>query len=220
MYRSIAIDGPSGAGKSTVAKLLSSKLGYVYIDTGAMFRAIALYFDRLDSDKDIESSIKEYIDDIHISIGYKDGTQKIYLEDEDVSDIIRQERIGELASQISVHKEVRDKLLELQRRIAASCDVVMDGRDIGTKVLPDAFLKIYLTASSSVRAERRYNELIARGLDADIVEVEKDIIKRDERDMNRAVAPLKKAEDAYEIDSSDKSLEEVVSEIMALAQRI
>ncbi len=220
MYRSIAIDGPSGAGKSTVAKLLSSKLGYVYIDTGAMFRAIALYFDRLDSDKDIESSIKEYIDDIHISICYKDGTQKIYLEDEDVSDIIRQERIGELASQISVHKEVRDKLLELQRRIAASCDVVMDGRDIGTKVLPDAFLKIYLTASSSVRAERRYNELIARGLDADIVEVEKDIIKRDERDMNRAVAPLKKAEDAYEIDSSDKSLEEVVSEIMALAQRI
>ena len=162
MYKSIAIDGPSGAGKSTVAKLLSKRLGYVYIDTGAMFRAIALYLDRLETDESIELSIKKHIDDIHISIRHEDGTQKIYLDDEDVSILIRQERIGELASIISVYKEVREKLLELQRQIASSCDVVMDGRDIGSKVLPNAFLKIYLTASSSVRASRRHKELLER----------------------------------------------------------
>ena len=220
MYKSIAIDGPSGSGKSTIAKLLSEKLGFLYIDTGAMYRAMALYISKVEGDEDIEAKLEKYIDDIDIGIKHEDGIQKIYLNGNDVSAIIRQEAIGNLASVISVYGNVREKLVKLQRSIAAKCNVVMDGRDIATTVLPNADVKIYLTAKPHKRALRRYKELTLKGINTDISEIEQDIIKRDERDMNRELSPLRQSPDAYVVDSSDKDLNETLEEILFYVKRI
>ena len=220
MYKSIAIDGPSGSGKSTIAKLLSEKLGFLYIDTGAMYRAMALYINKVKGDEDIEAKLEKYIDDIDISIKHEDGIQKIYLNGKDVSDCIRQEAIGNFASVISVYANVREKLVKLQRSIAAKYNVVMDGRDIATTVLPNADVKIYLTAKPHTRALRRYKELTLKGINTDISEIEQDIIKRDERDMNREISPLRQSPDAYVVDSSDKDLNETLEEVLFYVKRI
>ena len=218
MY-SIAIDGPAGAGKSTIARALSKKLGFVYIDTGAMYRAVALFF----LEKGIKESDDERIDkllsDLDISIKYVDGEQRVFLNNTDVSSKLRLVEIGKLASKFSAVKSVREKLVALQRKLAERENVVMDGRDIGTVVLPNAGLKIYLSASSKVRAKRRYLELLEKGhTDLDINEIEDEIIKRDEADMNREISPLKQADDAYYLDSSDMTLEEVVSKILSMVK--
>ena len=216
---SIAIDGPAGAGKSSIAKALSKRLGYIYIDTGSMYRAVALFF--LDEGvKDSEDSrIESLLEKLDISIKYEDGTQKVFLNGVDVSDKLRLEQIGKLASKFSAIGSVREKLVALQRKLAKKENVVMDGRDIGTVVLPNADLKIYLSASSKVRAKRRYLELLEKGnTDLDINLIEDEIIKRDEADMNREISPLKQAEDAYYLDSSDMTLEEVVSKILSMVK--
>ena len=216
---SIAIDGPAGAGKSSIAKALSKRLGYIYIDTGAMYRAVALFF--LDEGvKDSEDSrIESLLEKLDISIKYEDGTQKVFLNGVDVSDKLRLEQIGKLASKFSAIGSVREKLVALQRKLAKKENVVMDGRDIGTVVLPNADLKIYLSASSKVRAKRRYLELLEKGhTDLDINDIEDEIIKRDEADMNREISPLRQADDAYYLDSSDMTLEEVVSKILSMVK--
>lgn len=214
----IAIDGPAGAGKSSIARLVAKKMNYVYVDTGAMFRTMAYYFLTHDIDPQKEERVNANCDAIHIEIQYEDGDQHIFLNGEDVSQAIRQEKVGETASIIAKYAKVREKLLDLQRKLAASTDVIMDGRDIGTVVLPDAPCKIYLTASPRVRAERRYKELVEKGADCDLDQIEKDIIERDEQDMNREIAPLRQAEDAVLLDSSDLSIDEVVIRIMELAE--
>lgn len=215
----IAIDGPAGAGKSSIARLVAKKMNYVYVDTGAMFRTMAYYFLTHGIDPQKEESVNANCDAIHIEIQYEDGDQHIFLNGEDVSQAIRQEKVGETASIIAKYTKVREKLLDLQRKLAASTDVIMDGRDIGTVVLPDAPCKIYLTASPRVRAMRRYKELVEKGVDCDLDQIEKDIIERDEQDMNREIAPLRQAEDAVLLDSSDLSIDEVVDRIMELAER-
>ena len=216
---SIAIDGPAGAGKSSIAKALSKRLGYIYIDTGAMYRAVALFFVENNISDGTDSRIESLLDKLEISIKYKDGAQKVILNGEDVTDKLRLEEIGKLASKFSAIGSVREKLVALQRKLAQKENVVMDGRDIGTVVLPNADLKIYLSASSKVRAKRRYLELLEKGhTDLDINEIEDEIIKRDEADMNREISPLKQADDAYYLDSSDMTLEEVVSKILSMVK--
>ena len=208
-YYSIAIDGPAGAGKSTIAKRIAKHLNFIYVDTGAMFRALALYFIRNNISPDEKEKIENACNNADITIEYLNGEQQVILNGENVSHLIRTEEVGNMASAASVYPSVRLKLVELQRNLAKKANVVMDGRDIGTYVLPNADLKIYLTASSSERARRRYLELKERGIAADISEIEKDIIERDKRDMNRDFAPLRQAEDAILIDSSDMTIEEV-----------
>ena len=216
---SIAIDGPAGAGKSSIAKALSKRLGYIYIDTGAMYRAVALFFVENNISDGADSRIESLLDKLEISIKYEDGAQKVILNGEDVTDKLRLEEIGKLASKFSAIGSVREKLVALQRKLAQKENVVMDGRDIGTVVLPNADLKIYLSASSKVRAKRRYLELLEKGhTDLDINEIEDEIIKRDEADMNREISPLKQADDAYYLDSSDMTLEEVVSKILSMVK--
>lgn len=216
---SIAIDGPAGAGKSSIAKALSKRLGYIYIDTGAMYRAVALFFVENDVSDGTDSRIESLLEKLEISIKYEDGAQKVILNGEDVTDKLRLEEIGKLASKFSAIGSVREKLVALQRKLAQKENVVMDGRDIGTVVLPNADLKIYLSASSKVRAKRRYLELLEKGhTDLDINEIEDEIIKRDEADMNREISPLKQADDAYYLDSSDMTLEEVVSKILSMVK--
>ena len=216
---SIAIDGPAGAGKSSIAKALSKRLGYIYIDTGAMYRAVALFFLENNVADGTDSRIESLLDKLEISIKYEDGAQKVILNGEDVTDKLRLEEIGKLASKFSAIGSVREKLVALQRKLAQKENVVMDGRDIGTVVLPNADLKIYLSASSKVRAKRRYLELLEKGhTDLDINEIEDEIIKRDEADMNREISPLKQADDAYYLDSSDMTLEEVVSKILSMVK--
>lgn len=215
----IAIDGPAGAGKSSIAKLAAKKLNYVYVDTGAMFRTMAYYFLTNGIEPKEESQVNENCDAIHIEIQYEAGEQHIFLNGKDVSKEIRQEEVGKNASVVAKYPKVREKLLELQRNLAATTDVIMDGRDIGTVVLPDAECKIFLTASSHVRAERRYKELVEKGETCDLEQIEKDIIARDEQDMNREIAPLKQAEDAVLVDSSDMTIDEVVNRIIELAER-
>lgn len=215
----IAIDGPAGAGKSSIAKLAAKKLNYVYVDTGAMFRTMAYYFLTNGIEPKEESQVNENCDAIHIEIQYEAGEQHIFLNGKDVSKEIRQEEVGKNASVVAKYPKVREKLLELQRNLAATTDVIMDGRDIGTVVLPDAECKIFLTASSHVRAERRYKELVEKGETCDLGQIEKDIIARDEQDMNREIAPLKQAEDAVLVDSSDMTIDEVVNRIIELAER-
>ena len=220
MY-SIAIDGPAGAGKSTIAKALSKKLGFVYIDTGAMYRAVALFFLEKGIKESDDDRIDKLLADLDISIKYVDGEQRVFLNNIDVSSKLRLEEIGKLASKFSAVKSVREKLVALQRKLAERENVVMDGRDIGTVVLPDADLKIYLCASSGVRARRRYLELIEKGFDTSTLtegELEAEIIKRDEADMNREISPLKQADDAYYLDTSDMTLEEVVSKILDMVK--
>lgn len=216
---SIAIDGPAGAGKSSIAKALSKRLGYIYIDTGAMYRAVALFFVENNVSNGTDSRIESLLEKFDISIKYEDGAQKVILNGEDVTGKLRLEEIGKLASKFSAIGSVREKLVALQRKLAQQENVVMDGRDIGTVVLPNADLKIYLSASSKVRAKRRYLELLEKGhTDLDINEIEDEIIKRDEADMNRRISPLKQADDAYYLDSSDMTLEEVVSKILSMVK--
>ncbi len=214
--RNIAIDGPAGAGKSSIAKLVAKKLGIVYVDTGAMYRTMA--YACLNDGVDIfdEEAVSAKIKDVDIRIDYQDGTQHIFLGSTDVSTDIRQEEVGKAASSIARYALVRSKLVALQQKLARTQDVIMDGRDIGTVVLPDAYLKVFLTASSKVRAERRYKELVEKGESCDIDEIEKDIIARDEQDMNREVSPLKQADDAVLVDTSDMSIDQVVERIMEL----
>ena len=216
----IAIDGPAGAGKSTIARLAAKELGFVYVDTGAMYRAIALYL--LDSKIDIndEAALKNALDNIHINIVYEAGVQHVFLDLQDVSTEIRSEKVGNMASTSSALPPVREKLLDLQRGIAAKNDVIMDGRDIGTNILPNAELKIYLTASVDVRAKRRYDELVLHGEKPDLEVIKKDIETRDYQDMNRDIAPLKQADDAVLIDSSEMTISEVVDEIIRLKKEV
>ncbi|MBO5424142.1 MAG: (d)CMP kinase [Lachnospiraceae bacterium] len=206
----IAIDGPAGAGKSTIAKLVAEKLGYVYVDTGAMYRSIALYFLNNNIDCEVDEAVVSACKKINIEIKYEAGVQQVYLNGDNVSTAIRQEAVGNMASKVAAKKPVRELLLQLQRDIAASNDVIMDGRDIGTFVLPNADVKIYLTASVKTRAKRRYDQLVEKGETPDISKIEADIEQRDYQDMNREIAPLKQADDAIYLDTSDMTIDEVV----------
>ncbi len=214
----IAIDGPAGAGKSTIAKRSAKELSFIYVDTGAMYRAIALYLLNNSVSPEDEDALNKALSGINIRIAYEDGTQQVYLNNENVSIMIRKEEVGNMASLAATKAPVREKLLSLQRELAASADVLMDGRDIGTNVLPNAELKIYLTASVEVRAERRSKELEEKGETPDIEKIRADIEARDYQDMHRDIAPLKQAEDAVLIDSSDMTIEEVVARIVSLAK--
>ena len=216
----IAIDGPAGAGKSSIAKLVAKKLSFVYVDTGAMFRTVAYYFLSQGKDPSDAEMVTEECEKISISIEYKDGAQHIFLDGTDVSTEIRQEEVGKNASVVAKNQAVRNRLLALQRQMAEKQDVIMDGRDIGTVVLPDAQVKIYLTASASVRAERRYKELVEKGETCNLKKIEEDIIARDEQDMNREIAPLKQAEDAVLVDSSYMTIEEVVDKIIEIVEKV
>lgn len=215
MYMSfnVAIDGPAGAGKSTIAKQVAKQLGFIYVDTGAMYRAMALYLLRNNVDKEDQNAIGEICGGADISIRYESGEQIVLLNGENVNGLIRTEEVGNMASVSSANPRLREKLVELQKKLAAQTDVIMDGRDIGTCVLPNADVKVYLTASSKERASRRYKELMAKGQECDLAQIEADIIERDHRDMTREHSPLKQAEDAVLVDSSDMTIEEVVETI-------
>ena len=216
MGYSVAIDGPAGAGKSTIAKKVAKEKDFIYIDTGAMFRAMAVYFLRCGIAADDHEKISEAVKDVNVTISYVNGEQQVFLNGENVTGQLRTEEVGNMASASSVNGDVRKKLLELQRKLAATANVVMDGRDIGTVVLPNADVKVYLTASVEVRAQRRYKELIEKGLSADIEQIKKDIEERDYRDMNRDIAPLRQAEDAVLVDSSYMTIDESVQAILDL----
>lgn len=218
MSFNIAIDGPAGAGKSTIAKKAAKILGFIYVDTGAMYRSIALYMLNNNIDIQNEEAVSANCSNIQIQLKYEDDTQQVYLNGENVSRAIRQEEVGKAASVVSVYPVVRQTLLGLQQDIAATEDIIMDGRDIGTCVLPNAQLKIYLTASVRTRALRRYQELIDKGQACILEEIEKDIEDRDHRDMHREIAPLKVADDAVVIDSSEMNIEEVTDAIIHLVR--
>ena len=219
MAFNIAIDGPAGAGKSTIARALAKRLSYIYVDTGAMYRAMALYLLREGIYAEDSGRIEEACERVDISIIYEDNVQKVLLNGEDVSSLIRSEEVGNMASKSAQNGRVREKLVELQRQLAAKTDVVMDGRDIGTCVLPGADVKIYLTASVHTRAVRRYKEYLEKGMEADLAQIEEDIEKRDHQDMNREISPLKKAEDAVLLDSSDMTIEEVLDAMTAVCEK-
>lgn len=212
----IAIDGPAGAGKSTIAKMIAAKMGYIYVDTGAMYRAMALYLLR---EKAAPEQIDEKCQEADITIVYENGEQVVYLNGENVNAYIRTEEVGRMASVSSPNPQVRKKLTQLQQKLAADTDVVMDGRDIGTCVLPDAQVKVYLTADSHERALRRYKELVEKGESCDLETIEKDIIARDRQDMTREISPLKQAEDAVLIDSSHMTAQEAADAVIALCRR-
>ncbi|MBF1249103.1 (d)CMP kinase [Lachnospiraceae bacterium oral taxon 096] len=214
----IAIDGPAGAGKSTIAKMVSKKLNCIYVDTGAMYRAVALFFIKNGIASDDEKRIAKEIENIQVDIQFEAGDQKVLLNGKDVTEEIRAERVGNWASEISKYTLVREYLVKMQREVATKQDVVMDGRDIGTVVLPQANVKIYLTASSKVRAMRRYNELTQKGVFCDIHDIEQGIMERDAQDMNREISPLRQAKDAILIDSSNMTIDEVVEKIVSLAR--
>lgn len=218
MGYNVAIDGPAGAGKSTVAKRVAKELGFVYVDTGAMYRALAVYFLQEGLKPDEKDKIAEACKKAEVSIGYEEGVQQVYLNGENVTGKLREEAVGNMASVSSAIPEVRAQLLALQRELAKTKDVVMDGRDIGTNILPHADVKVYLTASVETRANRRYLELTEKGIACDLKEIEHDIMERDNRDMNREIAPLKQAEDAVFLDSSNMTINEVVSSITSLCR--
>ena len=215
MSYAIAIDGPSGAGKSTIAKRVAKELSFIYVDTGAMYRAMALYVLEQNIDPQDQGKVAAVCPDIDVTILYEDGVQQVLLNGKNVSAEIRQEIVGNTASKISVIKEVREKLVALQRQLAAKENVVMDGRDIGTQVLPNATVKIYLTASAKERAKRRYLELQEKGMPGELDQIEADIIERDNRDMNREISPLRQAEDAVLVDASFMGIEEVTAAVIA-----
>lgn len=219
MAFNVAIDGPAGAGKSTIAKAVAAKKGYVYVDTGAMYRAMALYFLRANISKDDEAKISASVDDIKVSIKYENGAQHVILNDEDVTGLIRTEEVGNMASATSVYGAVRTKLVALQQELAKTTDVIMDGRDIGTVVLPNADVKVFLTASVECRAKRRFDELKAKGENPDFDKIAKDIEERDYRDSHREISPLKQADDAILVDSSDMTIDEVVDAIINLCNK-
>ena len=214
----VAIDGPAGAGKSTIAKSLSKKLGVIYVDTGAMYRAMALYLIREGVSASDAAAISSKCNTADISIRFENGEQQVVLNGENVNGFIRTEEVGNMASSSSPNPDVRKKLVELQRKLASEKSVVMDGRDIGTVVLPDAKVKIYLTASSAVRAKRRYDELTAKGETCDLAKIEADIIERDHRDMSREISPLKQADDAVLVDTSDMTIDEVENRLMEIVR--
>ncbi|MDU3180308.1 MAG: (d)CMP kinase [Lachnospiraceae bacterium] len=214
MGYNIAIDGPAGAGKSTIAKKVAKELGYIYVDTGALYRGMAVYFLENGVSANETEKIGQMCREAVVTLGYEDGVQQVYLNGENITAKLRKEEVGKMASVSSAVKEVRMQLLELQRDLAKKENVVMDGRDIGTNVLPQAETKIYLTASVDTRAKRRFLELQEKGVPCVLEEIAKDIEDRDYRDMNRDVAPLKQAEDAVYIDSSEMSIDEVVTEIL------
>ena len=209
----IAIDGPAGAGKSSIAKLVAERLSFIYIDTGALY-----FMNRGINTKD-QMLVESRCEEIDIRIHYENGEQQIFLNGENVSVEIREEQVGNEASVVASYGKVREKLVALQRSMAASSDVIMDGRDIGTVVLPDADVKIYLTASSAVRAERRYKELTEKGAVCDLKKIEEDIKIRDYQDMNREISPLKQAEDAVLVDSSDMTIDQVIEEIISIVEK-
>lgn len=215
MSYKIAIDGPSAAGKSTISKLLSKELGYVYIDTGALYRAVALYLIRNNISPDNEEDIKKVINDINVDLKYENGEQLVLLNGENVNMYLRTNEISQAASKSSVFKSVRDRLLSLQRKIAEENSCVMDGRDIASKVLPDANLKIFLTASVDSRAKRRYDENLSKGIICDLQEMKKEIEERDYRDTHRENDPLVQVEDAKYIDSTDMTIDEVLDKILS-----
>lgn len=216
MSYQIAIDGPAGAGKSTIAKKLAKAKQFIYVDTGAMYRAMAYYLLQNHVDPGDGEAVGEKSQSADITIQYEKGEQVVVLNGENVNAFLRTEEVGNMASITSQNPRVRERLTVLQKELAAKNNVVMDGRDIGTCVLPGADVKIYLTASPAVRAKRRFDELAAKGETCDLQKIEADIIKRDEQDMNREIAPLKQAEDAVLIDSSYMSIDQVVEEIMAV----
>ena len=213
---SIAIDGPAGAGKSTVAKQVAKMLNFIYIDTGAMYRAIGYYC--LNNNVDIlnEEMVNNSLNNINIELKFIDNLQRIYLNNEDITDLIRTQEVGKAASSVSVYSKVREKMVSMQQNIARDNNVVMDGRDIGTVVLPNANLKIFLTASSLERAKRRYKELLEKGISEDLETIKKEIEERDYRDSNREISPLKQADDAIFLDSSNMTLEEEIEYILKL----
>lgn len=216
MGYNIAIDGPAGAGKSTIAKLVAKEKGFIYVDTGAMYRGLAIHFLNCGIHPDETEKIIDACKQAEVTIGYESGEQQIYLNGENVTSQLRTEEVGNMASASSTVSQVREKLLEMQRSLAREKDVVMDGRDIGTNILPDADVKIYLTASVETRAKRRFRELEEKGFPCNYDDIASDITERDERDMNRSAAPLKQAWDAVYLDTSDMTIPEVVRTILNL----
>lgn len=212
----IAIDGPAGAGKSTIARQVAAQKGYIYVDTGAMYRAMALFLLRNGIDPEDSEAVSAKCLEADITIEYRNGVQVVLLDGENVNDLLRTPKVSDMASRTSVNKAVRAKLVQLQQELARRHNVVMDGRDIGTVVLPHAQVKIFSTASAEVRADRRHKELRAKGVKADIREIESQIRERDERDMNREISPLKQAHDAVLVDTSDMTVDEVVAKILSI----
>ena len=210
---SIAIDGPSGAGKSTISRTVAGKLGYLYVDTGALYRTIGLYVLRNGSDPKNEQQVQTLLPQLQVNMGYQDGIQQMFLQGENVTDQIRTPEVSMAASGVSAHSCVRAYLLDLQRRLARENNVIMDGRDIGTNILPEADVKIYLTASVETRAKRRFDELKAKGIECSLEEIARDIKERDVRDMKKEKTPLRRAEDAVLIDSSEMTITQVVEAI-------
>ena len=219
MAFNVAIDGPAGAGKSTIAKIVAKEKSFIYVDTGAMYRAMAIYFIKQGIKADESEKISAAVDGADVTIEYVNGEQQVLLNGENVTPFLRTEEVGNMASASSVNGDVRKKLVELQQKLAATANVVMDGRDIGTCVLPNAQVKVYLTASVEVRAQRRYKELIEKGQEADFEKIKKDIEERDYRDMNRDISPLRQAEDAVLVDSSDLTIEESAKAILELIDK-
>ena len=213
MSYNIAIDGPAGAGKSTIARRAAAALSFIYVDTGAMYRAMGLYFLNHGIDPADTAAIEAAVQDVDVSIRYENGEQQVYLNGENVTGQIRREEVGDMASRTSVNGKVREKLVQLQQQLAARENVVMDGRDIGTCVLPDATVKIYLTASVEERARRRYLELKEKGQEESLEKIQEDIRDRDHRDMTREISPLRQAEDAVLVDASHMTIEEVTAAV-------
>jgi cytidylate kinase len=218
MSYNIAIDGPAGAGKSTIAKAVAKKMQVIYVDTGAMYRAMALFMLREGVNPEDGDAVSAKCREADITIAYEEGTQVVYLNGENVTPYLRTEEVGNMASATSVQPAVREKLVELQQALAAKSDCIMDGRDIGTCVLPNAQVKIYLTASSEVRAKRRFDELAAKGESCDLAKIQADIEERDYRDMHREHSPLRQAQDAVLVDSSEMTVEEVIERILELCE--
>lgn len=216
MVHNIAIDGPAGAGKSTVAQKVAKELSFVYVDTGAMYRAMALYLLRKGVNREEPDEIGEACQNAEISIEYQNGEQIVLLDGENVNAHLRTEEVSAMASVSSAVPRVREKLLDLQRKLARTMSVVMDGRDIGTTILPDADVKIYLTASSLTRARRRYLEYQEKGEACDLAEIQKTIEERDQRDMTREISPLCQAEDAVLVDSSELTIDETIEKILSV----
>ncbi len=214
----VAIDGPAGAGKSTIAKILAEELGFIYVDTGAMYRAMALSCLRNGKDVEDKEAVVEHCKQRKVSLNYENGEQQVLLDEENVNAYIRTEEVSQATSAISIYEGVREKLLNLQQQLGQEHNVVMDGRDIGTNVLKDAQVKIYLTASVQTRAKRRYEELVKKGMECNLKEIEEDIKERDYRDMHREIAPLKQAEQAVYLDSSELAIEQVVEKIRKIIE--
>ena len=216
----IAIDGPAGAGKSTIAKEITKKMGYIYIDTGAMYRTVGYYCLNNNINIDLESEVNNCLNLIDIKIKFVDGLQRIFLNDTDITDLIRTQEVSDAASKVSVYKNVRERLVAMQQDIAKENSVVMDGRDIGTVVLPNAEVKIFLTASVDERAKRRHKELVEKGIATNLDDIKKEIEERDYRDSHREISPLKQADDAILVDTSNMSINEVVNTILEICNKV